>query len=211
MGLKTSATWAKGHLPLMSDHCPVYLPGSLCVRERETLFVGFTVIHQKVWTKKYVLQEARALLVFLPKFLKSVWAHGSPSVKISFFCIISSWPFSFPFPTDRLIFQSAPHWTKGDSSLPDPFLTVLSHWVGIISLTSLQSYYLLASYIPLKPVSRSPLQQLLTPKCLSAGMWMDYQWWREEGSEEFGNFLCPKKPAAGTTEADCFCPFCLRP
>lgn len=80
MVLKTSATWAKGKLPPESDHCPVYLTGSLsaclcvcvCVHMRHihtlcqwvsALFAGTG----KDEPNKYMLQEAHTLLLFLPK------------------------------------------------------------------------------------------------------------------------------------------------
>lgn len=191
--LKTSATWAKGRLPPVFDHCPVYLIGSVsvcmflyvCAYKTHAHFaVGFSAIcwHRKRWTKEIRatrgtcssafpsqpwLTLSHPTMMFLFWFF-SVSALLSP---IRFSLPVKSLPSSFPssllwtvHPHPRLLTQL--HFPLTESLLPYSFFTSIPLLYSHLAPDELFAVSLLVQTVPALSQSSPPKMSLNPPGCL---------------------------------------------
>lgn len=152
--LKASAKWAKGRLPPVFNHCPVYLTGSLSVCMFVYVRACQTHMHTLQWVSvlfadtekdepiKYVIQDVLALLLFLPKL---GWLCPTMMFLFWFFSVsalLSPICFSLPVKSLSSSFPSSLLWTVN----PHPSLLTQLH----IPLTeSLPLYSFFFTSIPL--------------------------------------------------------------
>lgn len=185
--LKTSATWAKGRLPPVFDHCPVYLTGSLSVCMFVYVCPCQTHTHTLQWVsmlfadtrkdepKKYVLQDVLALLLFLPKL---GWLCPTMMFLFWFFSVsalLSPIRFSLPVESLSSSFPSSLLWTVN----PHPGLLTQLHFPLTESLPPYSFFTsillatdelfvvsLLVQTVPALPQSAPPKKSLNPTGCL---------------------------------------------